>query len=596
MIVRAFNHAAAGEFVMRSLKSLRRLSLALGPILCWLTVPLTDRQQSLVELHAAEPPVRKANTDHTMFGGTPSRNTVDLVHTGIADQFPVDPKNPKLRVLGDTVKWKAKLGSRSYGGPIVAGGRVYVGTNNENPRNNRDRRKPDIDNPKGDPLDKGVLMCFDEQSGRFQWQAVHDKLNGGLVHDWPKEGVCSTPTVVGDRVYYVSNRCTVVCLDALGFANGNDGILTEKYKDITDADMIWEYDMIKELNVFPHNMSACHPLVIGDRIFVVTANGVDEGHINIPSPDAPSFICLDRNTGKLLWKNNLPGKKIMHGQWSNACYGIIKDVPQVIFPGGDGWLRAFKPDTGELIWSFDANPKDSLYELGGTGTRSDFIGTPVIYRDRIFIGTGQDPEHGSGVGHFWCIDPAGKKGDISPELVINAKVKPPAVKPNPNSAVVWHYGGDEKRPFAMRDHIFGRTMSTACIVDDIVYIPEVAGYLHVLDAKTGKIFWQYDTRSSIWSGAHYVDGKVLVCNDDGKLYFFAHQKQPAQIDEVAIASQQPDEKAAKIKLREIRKAIEQQYLLFTIEMDAPMRTGHPIVANRVLYVMTENELYAIKSK
>ena len=41
-------------------------------------------------------------------------------------------------------------------------------------------------------------------------------------------------------------------------ANGNQG-MTEKYKDATDADFLWEYDMIKELNVFPHNMSACSP-------------------------------------------------------------------------------------------------------------------------------------------------------------------------------------------------------------------------------------------------------------------------------------------------------------------------------------------------
>ncbi len=81
--------------------------------------------------------------------------------------------------------------------------------------------------------------------------------------------------------------------------------------------------MIKELNVFPHNMAACCPLIVGDIVFVVTANGVDEGHINIPSPDAPSFIALDKNTGKLLWKNNSPGKNIMHGQWSNPTYAEI---------------------------------------------------------------------------------------------------------------------------------------------------------------------------------------------------------------------------------------------------------------------------------
>ena len=61
-------------------------------------------------------------------------------------------------------------------------------------------------------------------------------------------------------------------------------------------------------------------------------------------------------------------------------------------PGGDGWIYSFDPD-GKLLWKFDCNPKDAEYELGGKGTRSDFIATPVIYKDRVYIGVGQDPEH-----------------------------------------------------------------------------------------------------------------------------------------------------------------------------------------------------------
>ena len=32
---------------------------------------------------------------------------------------------------GKNVKWVSQLGSQSYGNPVVAGGQVYVGTNNE---------------------------------------------------------------------------------------------------------------------------------------------------------------------------------------------------------------------------------------------------------------------------------------------------------------------------------------------------------------------------------------------------------------------------------------------------------------------------------
>jgi outer membrane protein assembly factor BamB len=530
-------------------------------------------------------PNRDFGTDHPMFGGTPGRNMVNLVERHIPGTL--DPERD--------VKWKAQLGSRSYGGPVIAAGKIFCGTNNENPRNDRDRGKATEDDPFGEPLDKGILMCFEEKTGDFVWQAVHDKLNGGPVNDWPHEGLCSTPVVEGDRIYYCTNRCTVVCADVNGFANGNQGFQDEQYQDASDADIIWELDMMNGLNVFPHNMTACSPLIAGNLLFLVTANGVDEGHIKLPSPEAPSFLCLDKLTGKVVWKSSVPGKKIMHAQWSHPAYGVIHGVPQVIFPGGDGWLRAFAPDTGVELWKFDANPKDAKYELGGQGSRSDFIGAPVIYKEKIYIGTGQDPEHFEGIGHFWCIDPGNKSGDISPDLVTDAGKDPPAIKLNPNSAVVWHYGGEEKRQFAKRDYVFGRTMSTACIFDDICYISELAGYLHCLDAKTGKKYWQFDLRSSIWGSPYYVNGKIFVGSEDGDLFVFRHDPKPEDLDEVEIASKQPDQSASGKKLIEVKKEIDKKYKIAKIELDGPIRST-PVVANGVLYIMTEKSLIAIQKK
>ena len=109
----------------------------------------------------------------------------------------------------------------------------------------------------------------------------------------------------------------------------------------------------------------------------------------------------------------------------------------------------------------------------------------MIYNERIYIGVGQDPEHGTGIGHYCCIDPAAKKGDISPDLVTDEKADPPKTKPNSKSGMIWHYGGEEKRPFARREYAFGRTMSTACIIDDVLYIAELDGYLHCLDSASG---------------------------------------------------------------------------------------------------------------
>jgi outer membrane protein assembly factor BamB len=534
-----------------------------------------------------------------MLGGTPARNMVNP-----RDKLPPLPgTGPNWEKEGEAraweaafVLWKAELGSRAYGGPAVAAGKVFVGTNNERARNPRDTR---VGFDGFQTLDKGVLMCFDATTGRFLWQAVHDKLPDGNVTDWPKEGLCSTPTVVGSRAYYVSNQCRVVCADVNGFADGNHGFRAEQYQDPDDADIVWEYDMRRELKVFPHNMSNCSPLVVGDRLFACTSNGVDEGHVNLPSPDAPSLVCLDRHTGKLLWSDNSPGKDVIHSQWSSPSYAR-EPVPQVLHAQGDGWLRAFDPATGKLLWKFDCNRKGATHELGGTGEKNDFVAMPAVYEGRVYIGTGQDPEHSAGLGNLWCIDlkKAVERGakqkdrDVSPEVLVPAG-ETFVAKPNPASALAWVYGGPEPRPFAARDYKFCRTMSTAAVADGVVYAATLDGYLHCLDATTGAQFWQYDTKAAIWGSPVVVDGRVLLTTESGDLFVFRHAALPDTIDHMPPG---PLNQAAARRFRKsAREQIERRYLLARIEFPATIRTT-PVVAGGVLYVATENMLYAFGEK
>src|SRR5262249_44695299 len=72
----------------------------------------------------------------------------------------------------------------------------------------------------------------------------------------------------------------------------------------------------------------------------------------------------------------------------------------------------------ELLWKFDGNPKDSVYRLGGRSSRLGIIAIPVIYDGLVYLAMGEDPEHGEGPGHLWCIEPT-KRGDVSPDLVVD---------------------------------------------------------------------------------------------------------------------------------------------------------------------------------
>ena len=311
--------------------------------------------------------------------------------------------------------------------------------------------------------------------------------------------------------------------------------------DKTEADTLWEYNMMAELEVSQHNMCNCSITALGDILFVNTSNGLDESHLNLPSPDAPSFIAMDKNSGKVLWKDGSPAAQILHGQWSSPTVALLDGVAQVIFAGGDGWVYSFKANggkdgAGELLWKFDANPKTSKWILGGRGTRNNLIATPVVYDNKVYIAVGQDPEHGEGVGHLWCIA-ANKRGDVSPELAVDiasgeiikhqrlqavVEEDGQVARDNPNSAVLWHYSDVDRDDdgdigFEERMH---RSCGTVAIKNDLLYISDFSGLFHCLNAQTGEVHFTYDMFAAAWGSPLIVDGHVFIGDEDGDIAIF----------------------------------------------------------------------------
>ncbi len=488
---------------------------------------------------------------------------------------------------GDNIKWVANLGSQTYGNAVVANGRVFVGTNNAAGHLKRYPGRVDL----------GCLLCFDEETGKFLWQHSSEKLPTGRVHDWPLQGICCAPYVDGNRLWFVTSRGEVVCLDPEGFHDGeNDGPYTdEPNENKNEADVIWKYDMMGEQEVSQHNMCSCSVTCAGDILLVNTSNGLDETHINLPSPDAPSFMAMDRNTGKVLWTDKSPGTNILHGQWSSPTYAVLGGQPQALFAGGDGWLYSFDPKgdgqgNPKLLWKFDCNPKQSKWELGGRGTRNNIIATPVVYDGLVYVAVGQDPEHGEGEGHLWCIDP-NKRGDVSEELAIDAQgkvipherllavdeAKNQRAIANNNSAAVWHYsrfdwnGDGEIEDFMEEMH---RSCGTVAIKNDLAFISDFSGLFHCLDAKTGKVHWTFDMLSEAWGSPLIVEDRVYVGDADGDISIFPLTADP--------------EKAMKEEDGEMVP------MLGVINMEDSVYST-PIVANNVLYISNKSKLYAISA-
>jgi outer membrane protein assembly factor BamB len=422
------------------------------------------------------------SADWPMWGGTPDRNMVSPL-TGMPSTWDVK--------TGKNIRWMAQLGSQSYGNPVVANGIVLVGTNNEALRD-----------PKQDG-DRGVLMAFRESDGEFLWQATFEKLASGRANDWPFQGIASSPLVLDEVAYFVNNRGQVIAADIHGFHDKeNDGpIRDEKLTGVHDPDFIWIFDMMEEVGAFPHNLSNSSPVAYGDLIFVSTSNGQDESHVNVPSPKAPAIIALNRKTGELVWEDNSVEDRILHGQWSTPAVGTIGGVVQVVHGQGDGWVRGWEAETGKKLWEFDTNPKDSVWPK----TRNELISTPVIVGDIVYIQNGQDPEHGEGVGHAYAID-ATKRGDIT------------------ETGRIWHY--DKVR----------RSISTVAVHEGIVYMADFSGFLHAVDARTGKPYWVHDMFAAVWSSPFVVDNKLYLGDEDGDIVIMQPGKELKVINEVNMNS------------------------------------------------------------
>jgi len=492
--------------------------------------------------------------DQPQWGQCNSRNLVSA-EKGLPDGFEPGQRGPDGNIdpAGTkNVKWVARLGGQTYGSPIVAAGKVYVGTNNEAPRD------PRIEG------DRGVMMCFDEKTGKFLWQLVVPKLHEIKWSDWHYVGITSPPTVEGDRAYMVTNRCEVMCLDTKGMADGNDGPYTDEGRHMVaagekplvpgkkDADVVWLYDMVAQADVYPHNASSCSILIHGDLLYICTGNGCEWTHKKIPKPNAPTLIVLDKKTGKLLARDDFGiGEDIIHGQWSSASLGRVGGKPRMFLGGGNGYVYAFEPfaaaDTQtnnrsadkparlKNVWRFNGHPlaqtrDDVPIEHGYDCTSYEVFSMPVFYKNRIYVTVSQDPWYKKKDGWLVCIDAAGD-GDVT------------------RSGLVWSYKHTEA------------SLSTVSIADGLLYVADYAGRLHCLDAETGKPHWVHKTSGETWSSTLVADGKVYLGTGRQTFWVLAHGKQLKVINQIRMRDK-----------------------VFTT----------PTAANGVLYVATNKHLYAVE--
>ena len=487
---------------------------------------------AIIPVHAADQP---------QWGQAWSRNMVSD-EKGLPDSF--DPRT------GRNIKWSARLGTETHSTPVVAGGRVFIGTNNGQPRD-----------PKHEG-DRGVLMCFAEKTGEFLWQLVVPKREEDPYFDWPKSGISSPVTVNGDRVYLVSNRGEVLCLDAHGMTNGNDGPYREegahmKPKDAgiggqpmfpgpLDGDILWMLNLTTGAGIWSHDAAHSSILIHGSYLYLNSGTGVDNTHKRIRTPDAPSLVVLDRATGQLVARDDEHiAPNIFHCTWSAPSLGRVKGRPLLFFAGGNGIIYAFETVRTNLasgqvltlkkVWQFDfdpAAPKENVHKYN-TNRRegpSNIYGMPVFYHDRIYVAGGGDLFWGKNEAWLKCID-ATKTGDVT------------------TNGLAWSY--------PLQRHV----MSTPAIKKGLLFIADCGRQFHCLDAKTGKPYWTHEIQGEVWASPLVADGKVYLGTRSGRFWVFAASKE--------------------------------KKILSSVDLGEPI-SATTTAANGVLYIATMSRLYAVQ--
>jgi outer membrane protein assembly factor BamB len=337
----------------------------------------------------------------------------------------------------------------------------------------------------------------------------------GLLQQWPTEGPkllwhlsdigegYSTPAVVGERIYLISNE---------GLENEFVQAL-----DIEDGEQIWAQRIGNVGNPDqrpPYPGARSTPTVDGDVLYALGSDG--------------DLVCLETETGSIRWQKNLrtdfAGK---YGEWAYSESPLIDGDVLVCTPGGEqATLLALNKRNGDVIWKASVPSEEPggeqagyasvvIANIGGVKQYVQFLQKGVV---------GIDAANGK---FLWRYD---RTAQGSP-----ANIPTPIVRDNLVYTASGRGGGglveisatDGK--FDVKEIYFGKKypnmIGGAVLVGDYLY--GTSGPTTVcVEFKTGDVAWTQERGVA----------PASVCYADGRLYLHGEQT-----GELALVEATPDE-------------------------------------------------------
>jgi outer membrane protein assembly factor BamB len=493
------------------------------------------------------------------------------------------------------IKWFVKVGDFAGGSPVVSQGRVFIGM-----------REGSVD----------LLLCLDEQTGRELGRFICHKPARTVEH-W---GVCSTPTVEGDRLYLVTPYGEMICVDVASWLASQEKASAEE----SDRHILWKYDMTGKLPVQQDHTASCSPRVLGDYLYVCTGNERFKTTKRPFYPLTPSLLVFNKHTGQLVARDDEQiGERLWRGQWSSPSVAMVHGRPQILFATGNGFCYSFEPvDPAQKVapdqWTTETLRAPIVYFIDVAGkdtgglTPAQYAETqhvlppaaqpalPLEFRFANGVPASTPIDHLpearvpdvpilKKVWWFDCLPPSfrdapfyahGGKGDgkIHPCDIIATPVFYQdrvyvAIGGDPNHGSKESRGrlvcidatktGDVTQNGLIWSYDdLNATLTTVAIANGLLYVIDEASVVHCLDADTGRKYWSYELKSDhglLTSALLVADGKVFVG------------------DSILAA-----DKTLKV--------------LGTIESSGPASSSAPCVANGVLFTVHGKRLWAVQDK
>jgi outer membrane protein assembly factor BamB len=322
----------------------------------------------------------------------------------------------------------------------------------------------------------------------------------GLLAEWPKDGPrlvwqvkdigsgYSTPSVVGDRLYLLSNEGTNnEFVQALEAKDGKK-IWSQRIGNVGNPDQQPNYPAARST-----------PTVDGELVLALGSDG--------------DLACLERATGKVRWQKNV--RKEYGGQpgiWAYSESPLVDGEAVVCTPGGsNATLVALNKQTGELIWKCAIPEGD---QAAYTSAQAIKVGGVRQYIQMVQKGlVGVEAKTGK---LLWRYDKTAKGSPaVIPTPVADGDFIYSAGARSGGGGIRLKVNGGAFEPERV---YFSPKLPTS--VGGVVKVGEYlygtsAGALLCLEFTTGNVKW--DDRSISPASLCYADGRLYLHGENGEV-------------------------------------------------------------------------------